>query len=1114
MDSLNFEFLRPQYAELADLGAFAELYASSDPSSAGVKLRAFAELLTGAIYEKFRFPRPLETEFVKLLTAPVFKAAVPLAIQNTLHGMRKEGNQAAHGGVVTPQRAIELLEDAFKLSRWWSITALGKKVDGLPAFRVPHASATAGESVAAGLDLSNREKELKERVHALEELHRKYEEIAQQAEQLAALQAEGQKTADLLHLTEQETRQRLIDRDLARAGWNVGYKGTNTAEVTQEQVLVNSGRADYVLWDDNGKPLAVVEAKKTSRDVEAGRKQAIAYANALEAQYGQRPVIFTANGHDITIWDDAQGYPPRPLFGFYSKDSLQYKVYQRGAKKLLAEITVDPAITNRLYQIEAIRRVSERFTEKRRRALLVQATGTGKTRVAISLTDVLMRAGWVKRVLFLCDRTELRKQAKNAFSEFLKEPLVILDSGTQQDRNARIYLATYPALDGFFQNFDPGYFDLLIADESHRSVYNHYRDLFRYFDCLQVGLTATPVGFISRNSFQFFDCGDRDPTFNYDLDEAVEQHYLVPHEVVTHTTRFLREGIKYAQLTDEQRQQLEENGEDPTTYDYDAETIDKQIFNKDTNRLILRSVMEGGIREATGQRIGKTIIFARGHRHAVLLHEVFDEMYPQYGGKFCAVIDNQIDAREQLIDDFKNPNDDLTIAISVDMLDTGIDVPEIVNLVFAKPVRSRVKFWQMIGRGTRLCKDLFGLGQDKTKFRIFDHWSNFEYFDQPRQEVQPTQPKSLLQRLFEARIELAETALDNANLEAFAIANAAISAQIAALPSGAVSVREKWREVQTAAHPDALQQFSTETIASLRRDVAPLMQWIDIAGYRDAYELDLLLAQTEIALVRGSMKVADLQAALIDRISQLKMNLNPVRERIVAIQQARSPGFWQTVTVAGLENLRTELRGIMQYRQWDPRSGEPRITDIAEDLDGIQTGAHQGISTGNNMAVYRERVFTALRHLFTHDATLQKIRRGESVTSTDLDALISLVLTQNPTVDLRTLREFYPATAGNLEDLIRSIAGMEAEAVDRRFSAFAGRYSLNATQTQFLAMLKREIAARGAISIDRLYDPPFTAVHSDGLDGVFGDEQQINDLLRVVRTFGPHPSAQQEHPDQ
>ncbi len=1110
MESLNFEFLRPEYAALADLGAYAEAYAHSDPSSAGVKLRAFAELLTGAIYEKFKLQRPPEDEFVKLLTAQVFKSAVPAAILNPLHAMRKEGNQAAHGSPLSPETALYLLEQAFKLAQWWSVRALSADPAKLLAFKeplTPTQAAVAKPSEEEKAKLAAQEKELEEKVKALEELQHKHEQVAQQAEQLAAIQSAGQQTADLLHISEEETRQRLIDRDLARSGWKVGHKGANTSEVTQEHTLKNGDRADYVLWDDNGKPLAVVEAKKTSRDPEAGRKQAACYADALEAQYGQRPVIFTANGHDIVIWDDAQGYPPRSIYGFYSKDSLQYRIYQRGAKKPLADITVDPAITNRLYQIEAIRRVSERFTAKRRKALLVQATGTGKTRVAISLTDVLMRAGWVKRVLFLCDRTELRKQAKNAFSDFLKEPLTILDSGTQHGRNARIYLATYPAIDGFFQNFDPGFFDLLIADESHRSVYNHYRDLFRYFDCLQVGLTATPVEFIARNSFQLFDCGNQDPTFNYDLDEAVEQHYLVPHEVATHTTRFLREGIKYTQLTEEQRRQLEEDGEDPTTFNYDAESVDKQIFNKDTNRVILRNLMDNGIRDATGQRIGKTIIFAMGHNHAVLLHELFDEMYPQYGGKFCAVIDNQIDAREQLIDDFKNPNDDLTIAISVDMLDTGIDVPEIVNLVFAKPVRSRVKFWQMIGRGTRLCKELFGPGVDKTKFRIFDHWGNFEYFDQPRQEVQPSQPKALLQRLFEARIELAETALANAQPETFAIARDLIAAQIATLPAEAVSVREKWREVQTASHPEALNQFSSDTIATLRRDIAPLMQWIDIAGYRDAYELDLLLARTETELAKGSMKVADLQAALIDRLSELKMNLNPVRERTAAIQQSRSPQFWQSVTVPALETLRTELRGIMQYRQWDPRSGQPRITDIAEELDGIQTGTHRGVSAGNSMAVYRERVLSALRHLFTHDATLQKIRRGEPVQPADLDALISLVLTQNPTVDLRTLREFYPTTAGSLEDLIRSIVGMDPEAVDARFATFAGKHPLSATQTQFLGMLKREIAEHGAIAIDRLYDPPFTAVHSDGLDGVFGDERQIQELLDIVRTFEPRPSG-------
>lgn len=1082
MQSLNFETLRPQYPELADLGAFAEQYVYSDPASAGVKLRAFGEILTGAIYSYLKLQRPAEDDFVKLLTHPPFKSAAPAAVLNPLHALRKEGNQGAHGNPVPVETAVWLLEQATNLGRWWSAQALKVPIASLRPFQLPPKEPHVPSSKLAEL-----EAELAAKVQALEELQRKHEQVAQPSEQLTAVKAEAQQTADLLHINESDTREYLINRDLARAGWKVGGKGANTEEVTQEHVLTTGERADYVLWDDNGKPLAVAEAKKTSRDVDAGLKQAALYADALEAQYGQRPVIFVTNGYDIQIWDDKQGYPPRQLFGFYSKDSLQYLLYQWTAKKPIAHVTIDPAITNRLYQIEAIRRVSERFTANHRKALIVQATGTGKTRVAISLTDVLMRAGWVKRVLFLCDRTELRKQAKNAFSEFLKEPLTILDSGTQHDRNARIYLATYPAIDGFFLNFDPGFFDLLIADESHRSIYNHYRDLFRYFDCLQVGLTATPVEFISRNSFQLFGCGNQDPTFNFSLDEAINSvpAYLVPHEVVTHTTRFLREGIKYTQLTEEQKRQLEESGEDPTTYDYEPEEIDKQIYNKDTNRLILRNLMEGGIRDATGQRIGKTIIFARGHRHAVLLRELFDELYPQYGGSFCAVIDNQIDKREQLIDDFKNPKNDPKIAISVDMLDTGIDVPETVNLVFAKPVRSKVKFWQMIGRGTRLSKDLFGPGRDKTVFRIFDHWGNFEYFDQPRREVEPAQPKSLLQKLFEARIDLAETALQAANAEAFEIARELIATQIHSLPQDAVSVREKWREVQTAAHPDALQQFSTATVASLRRDVAPLMQWIDIAGFRDAYDLDLLLTQTETELVRGSMRVADLQSVLIDNISQLKMNLNPVRERFSAIQQVRSADFWKDATVPALEHVRRELRGIMQYRQWDPRSGEPQITDIAEEVEGIITGSHRGVSSANSMAVYRERVLEALRHLFTHDATIQKIRRGEPVTQADLDALVSLVLTQNPGVDLRTLKEFYGETAGGLDDIIRTIAGMDPEAVDARFASFAGKYPLNGTQTQFLAMLKREIAEHGAIRIERLYDPPFTAVHSDGLEGVF-----------------------------
>ena len=430
--------------------------------------------------------------------------------------------------------------------------------------------------------------------------------------------------------------------------------------------------------------------------------------------HGQRPVIFYTNGYDIWMWDDVLGYPPRKVFGYYSKDSLQYLVnFQRKARKPLNSLEPNATIVNRLYQIEAIKRVSERFTDGHRKALIVQATGTGKTRVAIALAELLIRAGWVKRVLFLCDRRELRKQAKNAFGDFLSEPIRIVSSRVNQAASERIFLATYPAMQKVFQSFDVGFFDLIIADELHRSIYNVYGDMFHYFDCLQIGLTATPVDYVSRNTFSLFGCEGQLPTANYDLEQAVKEGFLTPFEVFEHTTQFLREGIRLDILTKEQIQQLEEQGEDPAQYDFSSEQIDKIIYNKDTNRAILRNLMENGLRDVTGQLPGKSIIFARNHQHAVLMRQLFDEMYPQYGGRFCQVIDNYDPRAEQLIDDFKGDgnNSDLTIAISVDMLDTGIDIPEILNLVFAKPVRSPVKFWQMIGRGTRLKEDLFGPGQ-------------------------------------------------------------------------------------------------------------------------------------------------------------------------------------------------------------------------------------------------------------------------------------------------------------------------------------------------------------------------------------------------------------------
>ena len=606
MQSINFEILRPDRPELASLGGFAEQYAHPDPASALVKLRTFGEQLTKSIYWELRLPKPESDEFAKRLTTSAFRNAVPKVICDKLHAIRIEGNKAAHGKPAETRTALWLLQEAYDAGAWFSVRCLNKQASDVSSFQeIKKSSADLAElkaaNEAAAAKILEQEAELETLVAQLNKTKADYQALELKADELSA---KGKSAADALHMDEETTRRRLIDVALTDAGWNVGANGANTEEVTQEEEVdhqptaTGKGYIDYVLWDDNGKPLAVIEAKKTSVSAERGKKQASLYADGLEKMHGQRPVIFYTNGHDITIWDDAQGFPPRSLFGFYSKDSLQYLVnFQRTTAKPLNTVPINEEITGRLYQMETIKRVTERFSGKHRKALIVQATGTGKTRVAISLSDLLIRANWVKRILFLCDRRELRKQAKNAYGDFLTEPITVVSRRTAKDRNQRIYLATYPSMMDIFQTFDVGFFDLIIADESHRSIYNVYGDLFRYFDCMQVGLTATPVEFVARNTYSLFGCGNQDPTAYYSLEQAVEEGYLVPYEVYTHTTKFLREGIKYDQLTDEQKQQIEEDGIDPTELAHEARSIDQQVFNKDTNRIILRNLMENGIRD-------------------------------------------------------------------------------------------------------------------------------------------------------------------------------------------------------------------------------------------------------------------------------------------------------------------------------------------------------------------------------------------------------------------------------------------------------------------------------------------------------------------------------------
>jgi len=1123
MNSINFEILRNSYPELSDLGGFAEQYVGPDPSSALVKMRSFAEIMVGYVYQEYGIPRPWQPSLNDLINNEAFRSVIPSVVLDKFHAIRIHGNKAAHGDKQTTQKGLWLLKESFDLACWFHI-AIAKGVrDECPAYKEPTAVASTG-----GLEWNVDNKRILEQLAAqeahmqqlLQELEAKQaalQVVEKKTAELESLSNKGKLAADALEFDEETTRLRLIDSMLVDAGWEVGAQGANTEFVVQEEEVqfqptaTGIGYADYVLKDDSGKPLAVVEAKKSAKDANIGRKQAQLYAEGLEKMHGQRPVIFYTNGFDIWMWDDANGYPPRKLFGFYSRDSLQYLVnFQRASRKPLVDnkdVAPNPAIAGRLYQMEAIKRVAEKFAGGYRKSLIVQATGTGKTRVAIALTDLLIRANWVKRVLFLCDRKELRKQAKNVFNDFINEPLTIVGRQTAKDRNKRIYLATYPAMMKVFQTFDVGFFDLIIADESHRSIYNRYRDIFQYFDCLQVGLTATPVDFISRNTFHLFNCEEKDPTAYYPLEKAVEEGYLVPYEVYSHTTAFLRVGIKYSQLTDEQKQQLEDDGEDPERFNYDAAEVDRQIFNKETNRSILRNLLEKGIREASGQHVGKSIIFARSHQHALLLAQLFDEMYPQYGGNFCQVIDNYDPRAEQLIDDFKGNggNKELTIAISVDMLDTGIDIPEVVNLVFAKPVKSKVKFWQMIGRGTRLCPDLFGPGLNKTVFRIFDHWGNFEYFEQDKPEAEPTQSKPLMQRVFEARIDLAETALNKAEIEIFNDTIELIAQDLNTLPEQTIAVKEKWKEKRSVSNQDVLNQFAPATVLVLRNDIAPLMQWVNLPGHIEAYQFDLLLTMMQSDLLNKSGRFNDLKDECLGRVSELIMHLNSVRAKAETIKQVNDPVFWESPTVAKLEHVRQELRGIMHHRIKSTGPGNPPPKTVDVEDGEVEFKQRKSNLKEVDMVVYRRRVEDALRQLFDKNQTLTKIRNGQAVSQADLNALTSMVLTQNPGVNLDLLKEFYTETAAPLDFLIRSIIGMNPDAVKKRFERFVSSYpQISATQIRFLSMLENHISKYGSIELGKLYEAPFTTINSDGLDGVFRDERQIEDLLSIIQTFQPH----------
>jgi len=1127
--SMNFEHIQSKWPELHQLAAFAEDYAITDPQSSLVKLRCFAEKVVGYLYKELRLPVLPTSNIFDKLTADDFTSAVPRLITDKLHAIRKSGNQAAHEGKVDQQQAIWILKESYFLASYLFMAYANGTQQECPEFKAPEQTQPTNQSDAQFAkknkqltqQLAENQARLKRALDELEAAELAQKQAQQQAarlkqtidaEKLTQVKTRNEQIVNSsFNFNEDETRKRIIDLDLRNAGWNIALDDKSTEDVgkevkvTDQPTTTGIGYVDYVLWDDDGKPLAVIEAKRTRENIEKGRQQATLYANALEKQYGQRPIIFYSNGWDIKILDDTQGYNSRGLYGYYSKDSLQYLIKQRTLKKDLNKTPIDTTVAGRLYQMETITRVCERFSDKHRKALIVQATGTGKTRVSIALAKRLLDAGWAKRVLFLCDRKELRKQAGNAFTEFTKEPVHIVGKSAKNTAaSARVFIATYPGMLRIMNKYDVGYFDLIVADESHRSIYNIYGDIFKYFDALEVGLTATPVEMVSRSTCDLFGCDYKLPTANYPLEDAIEQGNLVPYKIVSYTTQFLREGIKKDNLTDEQIAQLEDQGIDPNELDFDAKQIDEAIKNKDTNRLILRNLMEKGLRDKDGQLPGKTIIFARNIAHAELMAQLFSELYPQHGANFCRVIHSKYERAEELIDDFKSSDENsMRIAVSVDMLDTGIDVPECVNLVFAKPIKSKVKFWQMIGRGTRLCEDLYGPGKHKTHFLIFDHWANFEYFDENPEEDDVKQAKSLLQKLFEARVTLAQTALKKANMDVFDQTIKLIHDDICLLPMESISVRDNWLVVETYKDFKRLNQFSPQTVSDLLEKIAPLMQWRNIMGQSEAYKFDLELTTIQTLIFTDANQIDLAKQSIMNKVESLQMHLNEVRSKAPAIEEIQTQQYWQYLTHAALEQSRINLRSIIHLRN---KSVKPPtrdfVLDIIEDENQIHEADRLTKIVSIDYQIYRQEVEKTLTPLFESDSVLKKIRNGEQVTEADLAQLSSLVHTQNPSVDLNTLKEFFPESTATLDKILRTIVGMDKNAIEQSFTTFVQQIHthVNAKQQRFIGMLKNHLIRHGAIEIAQLYDAPFTQIHDMGLDGVFS-QQQADVIEQFIKQF-------------
>ena len=1111
----NFDYLKnePQFAPFANVAISAERIIFIDAEASIMNSRRAMEFAVKWMYSVDKaLEMPFQDNLQSLLNAEDYRQLVGRDLWNRMDYIRRCGNNVAHGNRKQGRdEAMLCLENLFIFLDYvaccYAVNYQERNFDKtLISARIEKAKKSREDAKVAREKL---EKEQEKYAQQELDLKKLMEENASLKEALSARRQEQQATyvPKPLDLSEYETRKMYIDAMLTETGWTQGQDWINELPLTGMPNKSGVGYADYVLYDDRHCPLAIIEAKRTCEDVVKGRQQAKLYADILEKEHQRRPVIFLTNGFETRI-DDGK-YPERKCATIYSKRDLEKWFNLLSMRTSLKYAVVDKEIAGRYYQEAAIKAVCSSFEEKnRRKALLVMATGSGKTRTVIALCKVLLNAGWIKNILFLADRNSLVTQAKRSFVNLLPDLSCTNLVEEKDNYNAHCVFSTYQTMINCIDDvkdregklFTCGHFDLVICDEAHRSIYNKYRDIFNYFDAPLIGLTATPKDEIDNNTYNVFELDNGVPTYGYDLAQAVKDGYLVDYVSVESKLKFIEQGIVYDELSEEDKEEYErtfteEDGNLPDSISSSA--LNTWIFNEDTIKQVLHILMEHAIKIDYGQKLGKAILFAKNHKHAEKIFEIFEKEYPHLKG-YAKVIDNRTTYVQSAIDEFSDPKKMPQIAISVDMLDTGIDVPEVVNLVFFKKVMSKAKFWQMIGRGTRLCPGLID-GEDKKKFYIFDFCGNFEFFRMNQGKATANMialQGAIFNLKFEISYKLQDVEYQTDRLIAYRKALVEqMSEKVRELKKDNFAVRQHLKYVELYSDKTNYQGITYEDTLIVREEVAPLI--IPDADEASAVRFDALMYGIELAYLIGK-KYTRARGDLMKKVKGIAgvANIPEIQAQADYIQKILHTSYVEDAGINEFEEIRERLRDLMKYVS---KNVVPYNTNFQDELLSIDWKESE--LENDDLKKYKEKAEYYIRQ---HQDTLAiaKLKTNQPLTTTDIASLEKILWKEVGT------KQDYEQEIGTkpLGEFVREIVGLDMNAAKEAFSEYLTSTSLDSRQIYFVNQIVEYIVHNGMMKdLSVLQESPFTDQGS--VVEIFTDLTVWMGIRKVIDTINANAAA-------